>query len=231
MKNLIYWNKKIIKLIKLLHYLENMSDHSLADIKDLLNSISAHTLSHINQHEEYDPSDPLITPLEYRQSLDYDHHHHPRSHDNYNSYYYHNHDSYYYPLPYQQANHQPNHHNKSSHNEAVQFLDNLSNNHNHNNQYQYDRHYSMPIPKDTVYICNIPFSATEEDLRQYIESQLCNNQRIILNVRFMMKEQGSVKKRWAFVKFGSTAWAEKCISELDQKVFMQRPLGIAFAHR
>jgi len=77
---------------------------------------------------------------------------------------------------------------------------------------------------NTVFVCNLNYMATESDLVHYFQPI-----GHVINVKIMEKQQNNHRKRWAFVTFLDITTAERCISLLNQKVFMSRVLGISFA--
>lgn len=81
------------------------------------------------------------------------------------------------------------------------------------------------LPNDTVFVCNINYAASENDLKMYFETIGA-----VISVKIMEKDQNGRRKRWAFVKFCDIFTAEKCVKTLNQKVFMDRVMGLSFAH-
>jgi RNA recognition motif-containing protein len=80
------------------------------------------------------------------------------------------------------------------------------------------------VSSNTVYVCNINYEASESDLFYYFEKI-----GQVMNVKIMEKNQNGQRKRWAFVTYASVDMAERCIATLNQKVFMDRKIGISFA--
>jgi hypothetical protein len=80
------------------------------------------------------------------------------------------------------------------------------------------------VPPVRLFIGNLPYQATEDDLRQHF-SQVAEPTQI---VRPLDRETGR-PRGFAFVEYGERAHAEAAIRQFDGQLFMGRPLAVSEA--
>jgi len=72
-----------------------------------------------------------------------------------------------------------------------------------------------------LYVGNIPFKATEEDLKE-----LFSTMGEVVSVKLITDSQTGHMKGFGFVEMGSDEAAKKAMSELNGKSFMERPIVV-----
>lgn len=81
-------------------------------------------------------------------------------------------------------------------------------------------------PSDTVFVCNVPYEATEKDIYQFFN--VCGQ---VLSVRVLDKKKrdGSTRKRMAFIKYTNVETARQCIDRFHKSEYQGRTLFLSFA--
>lgn len=75
-----------------------------------------------------------------------------------------------------------------------------------------------------IYVANIPFSATEQDIKDLFSD--CGD---VVSVKIIMDKFTGQSKGFGFVEMGSENDAKKAISELNGKPFLGKTLTLAEA--